>query len=47
MSEKRKKVEEFAKEYFDRISSMLPKGSKPLKVAKNCEDCPKRLEIFD
>jgi len=47
MDEKRKKQKELAQEYFEKISARLPKGSKPLKVAEKCEDCPKPLEIFD
>jgi len=47
MEEKRKKEKELAQEFFDRISASLPKGTKPLKVAENCEGCPKPLEIFD
>jgi len=47
MEEKRKKEKELAQEFFDRISASLPKGTKPLKVAENCESCPKPLEIFD
>jgi|GEM_PF-4787970 len=47
MSEKRKKEKEFRQELFDKISSQLPKGSKPLKVSEKCENCPKPLEIFD
>lgn len=33
---------------FAKLSSRLPKGSKPLKIDKNCEDCKQKgLEIFD
>ncbi|WP_181858134.1 GLPGLI family protein [Polaribacter sp. WD7] len=33
--------------FFEKFSDKLPKGSKSLKRAKNCEDCDKqRLEIF-
>jgi len=45
--EYRKKEEEFVTRLFAKLSSKMPKGSKPLKWDKNCEDCPKGLEIFD
>ncbi|HBK70462.1 MAG TPA: GLPGLI family protein [Flavobacteriaceae bacterium] len=32
---------------FAKLSSKMPKGSESLKLDKNCEDCPKGLEIFD
>lgn len=33
------------KEYFARLNSKLPKGSKPFKLAEDCEDCPKEIKL--
>lgn len=42
------KKEKIKDQIFQKISSQQPKGSKPIKRNKNCEDCNKsRLEIFD
>lgn len=42
-----KELDKLADLFFEQLSAKLPKGSKPLKRAKNCEDCDKhRLEIF-
>ncbi|MCF6347622.1 MAG: GLPGLI family protein [Flavobacteriaceae bacterium] len=43
----RKKKEEFVNSIFAKLSSKMPKGTPALKWNKNCEDCPKGLEIFD
>lgn len=34
-------------EYFEKLSSRLPKGFGPLKIDKDCKDCGQKLEIFD
>jgi len=34
-------------EYFETLSTRLPKGVGPLKVDKNCKNCGNPLEIFD
>tara|TARA_B110000259_G_C14026931_1_gene405061 strand:+ start:604 stop:1344 length:741 start_codon:yes stop_codon:yes gene_type:complete len=34
-------------DFISNLNSRLPKGMKPFKIAKNCKDCPKPLEIFD
>ena len=47
ITEYRKKKEEFVIKLFAKLSSKMPKGTKPLRWDKNCEDCPKGLEIFD
>jgi hypothetical protein len=41
------KKEELINEMFTRRASKMPKGSKIPKWDKDCEDCPKPLEIFD
>jgi len=41
------KKDELIEEMFKKLSSKMPKGSKVLKWDKNCEDCPKDIEIFD
>ena len=45
--EYRKEKEKIINTIFAKLSSKMPKGSSPLKWDKNCEDCPKGLEIFD
>ena len=41
------KKQEIKNRYFQKLSSKMPKGSKPLKIDDNCEDCDKQiLEIF-
>lgn len=41
------KKDELVDDMFAQMSSQMPKGSKPLKRDKGCEDCDeKRLEIF-
>jgi len=47
MEERFRKEEKLEQEFFDMIISKLPKGSKPVKTDKKCENCPKPLEIFD
>lgn len=42
-----KRVDEVITGHFAKLSSKLPKGSKPIKIDKNCKDCSKSLEIFD
>ena len=39
--------EELLNAEFQKIASKMPKGYKAAKFDKNCEDCPKPLEIFD
>jgi GLPGLI family protein len=42
------KLDDYAQELMDRLSSKLPKGSAPLKLDKNCQDCnSKSIEIFN
>lgn len=41
------KKEKIITEMFAKMSAKRPKGSKPLKMNKNCEDCLKQIEIFD
>ena len=41
------KKEELLNDYFVKLASKAPKGVKPAKYDKNCEDCPKPLELFD
>ncbi len=40
-------IEKNVNAIFAKLSSKMPKGSKPLEWDKNCEDCPKGVEIFD
>lgn len=41
-------IEKITKAVFARMSSKLPKGTPPLVMDENCEDCKKnQLEIFD
>jgi len=47
MSEYLNKKEEIINEEFAKLASKMPKGFKPAKFDKNCEDCPKPLEIFN
>lgn len=48
IGEYRKKIIDLAKEQFARISSKFPKGTPPLILDENCEDCDSgRIEIFD
>lgn len=47
MDELRTKTKELETAFLSRLNSKLPKGMKPFKIDKNCEDCPKGLEIFD
>lgn len=43
-----KEKEKLIDEYYARLSSKMPKGSKPIVREKNCESCKnKRIEIFN
>jgi len=45
--EYQKKKEELINAELTKLASRMPKGFKVPKFDKNCEDCPKPLEIFD
>lgn len=42
-----KRKEEIIENIFAEMSSRLPKGSKPLKLNKNCKDCKQEIERFN
>lgn len=42
-----KKKDSLLDNYFAMMSAKRPKGTKPLKRDKNCEDCSKGIEIFN
>ena len=42
-----KRKEKIVEEIFAQMSSKLPKGSKPLRIDKNCEDCKQEIEKFN
>jgi len=41
-----KEIDKLIDKEFAKLSAKLPKGSKPLKRSKNCEDCSQGIEIF-
>lgn len=47
ISQYRAKKVELIKEQFARLSSKLPKGSKPIEYNENCDDCNYTLEYFN
>ncbi|PCI34157.1 MAG: hypothetical protein COB60_06360 [Flavobacteriaceae bacterium] len=47
INEFKKQTSKLEADFISRLNSKLPKGIKPFKIDKNCEDCPKPLEIFD
>lgn len=47
MNELKTQTSKLEKNFISKLNSKLPKGMKPFKIDKNCEDCPKPLEIFD
>lgn len=42
-----KKLTDFNKAFFAKLSSRLPKGQEPLMYDENCEDCSERIEFFN
>ena len=47
ISEFKIRTEELRANFLSKLNSKLPKGLKPFTMDKDCEDCPKPLEIFD
>ncbi len=47
IQEYQNKKEEIINAEFSKLASRMPKGFKTPKLDKNCEDCPKPLEIFN
>lgn len=41
-----KAQKELNKEFFAKMSSRLPKGSDPIELDEDCDDCPVGIEIF-
>lgn len=41
-----KAQKELNKEFFAKMSSRLPKGSDPIELDEDCDDCPAGIEIF-